>query len=101
MPGAGLPERHRTLRAAVDWSYDLLTADEQALFTSLGVFVGGFSLDGAAAVAGDLDLDLVDGIESLLNNSLLRTEPHVRGRAPLRNARDDAGVRARAARRAR
>jgi predicted ATPase/DNA-binding SARP family transcriptional activator len=74
MPGAGLPERHRTLRAAVDWSYDLLTADEQALFASLGVFVGGFSLDGAAAVAGDLDLDLVDGIESLLNNSLLRTE---------------------------
>ena len=74
VPGAGLPERHRTLRAAVDWSYDLLTADEQALFTSLGVFVGGFSLDGAAAVAGDLELDVVDGIESLLNNSLLRTE---------------------------
>ncbi len=74
VPGAGLPERHRTLRAAVDWSYDLLTADEQALFASLGVFVGGFSLDGAAAVAGELDLDLVDGIESLLNNSLLRIE---------------------------
>src|SRR5262249_7865837 len=73
-PGAGLPQRHRTLRAAVDWSYDLLTADEQALFTSLGVFVGGFSLDGAVAVAGDLDLDVLDGIESLLNNSLLRTE---------------------------
>ena len=75
VPGAGLPERHRTLRAAVDWSYDLLTADEQVLFTSLGVFVGGFSLDGAVAVAGDLDLDVVDGIESLLDNSLLRTEP--------------------------
>ena len=38
------------------------------------MFVGGFSLDGAAAVAADLDLDVVDGIESLLNNSLLRTE---------------------------
>src|SRR5262249_36617242 len=74
VPGAGLPQRHRTLRAAVDWSYDLLTADEQALFTSLGVFVGGFSLDGAVAVAGDLDLDVLDGIESLLHNSLLRTE---------------------------
>ena len=74
VPGAGLPERHRTLRAAVDWSYDLLTPDEQALFTSLAVFVGGFSLDGAAAVAGDLDLDVMDGIESLLNSSLLRTE---------------------------
>ena len=53
--GRGLPERHRTLRAAIEWSYDLLTADEQALFTSLGVFVGGFTLDGAEAVAGDLD----------------------------------------------
>jgi predicted ATPase/DNA-binding SARP family transcriptional activator len=74
VPGAGLPERHRTLRAAVDWSYDLLTPDEQALFTSLGVFVGGFSLAGAAAVVGDLELDLIDGIESLLNNSMLRTE---------------------------
>ena len=34
-PGAGLPERHRTLRAAIEWSYDLLGAEEQALFTSL------------------------------------------------------------------
>jgi predicted ATPase/DNA-binding SARP family transcriptional activator len=74
VPGAGLPVRHRTLRAALDWSYDLLTAEEQELFTSLGVFVGGFSLDGATAVAGDLGLDPVDGIESLLDNSLLRTE---------------------------
>jgi predicted ATPase/DNA-binding SARP family transcriptional activator len=74
VPGAGLPGRHRTLRTAVDWSYDLLTPDEQTLFTSLGVFVGGFSLGGATAVAGDLQLDVVDGIESLLNKSLLRTE---------------------------
>jgi len=74
-PGAGVPERHRTLRAATEWSYDLLTAEEQALFTSLGVFVGGFTLDGAEAVAGELGLDVVDGVESLLSNSLLRTEP--------------------------
>ncbi|MGZ8717449.1 MAG: ATP-binding protein, partial [Gaiellaceae bacterium] len=73
-PGAGMPERHRTLRAATEWSYDLLTAEEQALFTRLAVFVGGFSLDGAGAVAGDLELDVVDGVESLLNHSLLRTE---------------------------
>ena len=78
-PGAGLPERHRTLRAAIEWSYDLLGAEEQALFTSLGVFVGGFTLDGAKAVAGDLELDVVDGVESLLNNSLLRTEPMAGG----------------------
>ena len=73
-PGAGVPARHRTLRAAIDWSYDLLTPEEQALFTSLAVFVGGFTLDGAEAVAGDLQLDVVDGVESLLSNNLLRTE---------------------------
>ena len=73
-PGAGVPERHRTLRAAIGWSYDLLTPEEQALFTSLAVFVGGFTLGGAEAVAGDLELDIVDGVESLLSNSLLRTE---------------------------
>jgi len=74
-PGAGLPERHRTLRTAIEWSYHLLDEEEQALFTSLGVFVGGFTLNGARAVAGQLELDVVVGIESLLNNSLLRTEP--------------------------
>ncbi len=73
-PGAGVPRRHRTLRTAIEWSYDLLTAEEQALFTSLAVFVGGFTLGGAAAVAGDADLDIVDGVESLLSNNLLRTE---------------------------
>ena len=49
-PGAGMPERHRTLRAATEWSYDLLTTEEQQLFTSIAVFVGGFTLDGAGAV---------------------------------------------------
>ena len=73
-PGADLPERHRTLRAAIDWSYDLLTPEEQALFTSLSVFVGGFTLEGAAAAAGGLEIDVVDGVESLLTNNLLRTE---------------------------
>ena len=101
VPGAGLPERHRTLRAAVDWSYDLLTADEQALFTSLGVFVGGFSLDGAAAVAGEPRpgpgrRDRVSPEQQPASH-----RAHVRGRAALRNAGDDAGIRARAPRRAR
>ena len=65
-PGTGVPERHRTLRAAIEWSYALLGAEEQALFTSLGVFVGGFTLDGARAIAGDRELDVVARIESLL-----------------------------------
>ena len=67
------------MRAAIGWSYDLLGEEEQALFTSLGAFVGGFTLDGAKAIAGDLEFDVVAGVESLLNNSLLRTAPMAAG----------------------
>jgi predicted ATPase/DNA-binding SARP family transcriptional activator len=73
-PGSGAPERHRTLRAAIEWSYELLEPSQQQLFASLGVFVDGFTLDAAKAVAGDLELDLVENVESLLHNNLLRTE---------------------------
>jgi non-specific serine/threonine protein kinase len=52
--GRTAPPRHRTLRAALDWSYDLLGAPERALLGRLGVFVGGFSLGGAEAVAGPI-----------------------------------------------
>ncbi|MFN8540248.1 MAG: tetratricopeptide repeat protein [Thermomicrobiales bacterium] len=48
-----LPARQRTLRAAIGWSHDLLSPDEQALFRRLGVFVGGGDLDAVAAVCGD------------------------------------------------
>src|SRR6185503_1770904 len=44
------PVRRQTLRAAIDWSYDLLTAEEQALLRRLSVFAGGFDLDGAESV---------------------------------------------------
>ncbi|HET6316428.1 MAG TPA: AAA family ATPase [Chloroflexota bacterium] len=46
-----LPERQRTLRATLDWSYDLLPAAEQRLFVALGVFVGGCTAEAAAAVS--------------------------------------------------
>jgi len=78
-PGAALPERHRTLSAAIAWSYALLSAGERELFTSLGIFVGGFSLDGAEAVGDAPSPDVADLVESLLNNSLLRTERSAAG----------------------
>jgi predicted ATPase/serine/threonine protein kinase len=70
-----LPQRQQTLRAAIDWSYDLLTAPEQKLFRRLSVFVGGCSLEGAEAVCdakSDLDIDLLDGIASMVDKSLMQ-----------------------------
>jgi predicted ATPase/DNA-binding winged helix-turn-helix (wHTH) protein len=68
-----MPQRHQTLRAAMDWSYDLLSPAEQKLFRRLSVFVGGCTLEGAEAVCdtkGDLDLDLLDGMTSMVDKSL-------------------------------
>jgi predicted ATPase/transcriptional regulator with XRE-family HTH domain len=73
------PPRQRTLRDTIAWSYDLLDPAEQTLFLRLGVFAGGFGLDGAAAVArlGDVAaVGVLDGIASLLDKNLLvRREP--------------------------
>ena len=62
------PERQRTLRATIEWSYQLLTEEEQDLFRRLAVFRGSFSLEAAEAVCG-CDLDL---LESLVLKSLVR-----------------------------
>jgi predicted ATPase len=74
-----LPERQRTLRRAIDWSHDLLTASEQKLLRRLSVFVGGCTLEAAEAVCDaneDLGADLLDTITSLVDKSLLsQTEP--------------------------
>jgi predicted ATPase/serine/threonine protein kinase len=70
-----LPQRQQTLRATMDWSYDLLSAAEQKLFRRLSVFVGGCNLEGVEAVCdtkGDLDLDLLDGVSSMQDKSLLQ-----------------------------
>lgn len=70
---ADLPTRQQTVRNAIDWSYTLLSADEQTLLARLGVFVGGFTLESAAAVVNpDGNLDIFAGVEALLRNSLLR-----------------------------
>ena len=70
-----LPARQRTLRSTLEWSYSLLNEKEKALHARLGVLVGGFSLEAAEAVCNpEGDLDILDGISSLVNNSLLRQE---------------------------
>ncbi len=48
--------RHRSLRAAIEWSYDLLTAEEQEVFRRLAMFPGGFDEPGAVALCADLEL---------------------------------------------
>jgi predicted ATPase len=69
----GLAARQRTLRGAIDWSYNLLDEGEKKLFARLGVFVGGWTLEAAEEVCGDdLPFDVLDGLESLLDKSLLR-----------------------------
>ena len=71
-----LPQRQQTLRAAIDWGYDLLSAAEQRLFRRLSVFVGGCNLESVEAVCdpkGDLwDLDLLDGMASMVDKSLVQ-----------------------------
>jgi predicted ATPase/class 3 adenylate cyclase len=63
-----VPERQRTLRAAIEWSYELLTEDEQRAFRSLAVFAGSFDL-GAVSPVGGVDLDV---LQSLIDKSLVR-----------------------------
>jgi predicted ATPase/serine/threonine protein kinase len=70
-----LPKRQQTLRGAIDWSYDLLTAEEQKLFRRLAVFVGGCAMDGAEAVCNarnDLGADLLETMASLVDKSLIQ-----------------------------
>ncbi|HEX2068639.1 MAG TPA: adenylate/guanylate cyclase domain-containing protein [Actinomycetota bacterium] len=70
-----LPERQRTLRAAIEWSHELLDPDERRLFARLAVFSGGWTLDTAEAVcASGLDLPILDGLASLVDKSLVRQE---------------------------
>jgi tetratricopeptide (TPR) repeat protein len=77
------PARQQTLRGTIEWSYALLGAEQQALFRNLSVFVGGFSLDGAdavwRAVAPVQDLDVLDGLSDLVDQSLIRPAPRVSG----------------------
>ena len=74
-----LPERQRTMRATLDWSYGLLTAEEQALLRLLSAFVGGFRLDDVERVvelAGGIgDNDVLCVLEALIEQSLVVSDP--------------------------
>lgn len=78
-----MPARQQTLRDTIAWSYDLLTSEEQRLFRRVAPFTGGFTLEAAEFVAtegddlGDMpslsaSLDILNGLTSLVDNSLLR-----------------------------
>jgi predicted ATPase/class 3 adenylate cyclase len=69
-----LPPRQRTLRATITWSYSLLAEPEKRLFARLSVFRGGAGLEAVEAVGnpeGDLGIDTLDGLTSLIDNSLV------------------------------
>jgi predicted ATPase/DNA-binding SARP family transcriptional activator len=73
----GIAARHRTLRATIDWSYDLLDPDERLLLHRLSVFAGELSLDAAEAVCsgdGILQDDVLDLLSSLADKSLVVVE---------------------------
>ena len=75
----GAVERHQTLRAAIDWSYDLLDEPERRLLARLAVFSGGFTVEAAETVcAGDgIDRDLVfEHVANLVSRSLVVAEEH-------------------------
>jgi len=72
-----VPERQRTMSATLDWSYDLLTEPEKALFGQLSVFVGGFSLEAAEAVGAaeaDDDSSVLHLLGELVGQSLVAVE---------------------------
>ena len=77
-----LPARQQTLRDAIAWSYDLLEPAERRLFDRLSVFVGGWAFESGEAVCDPdraLGIDLLDGLSSLIDKSLLRQEEAAHG----------------------
>jgi predicted ATPase/DNA-binding CsgD family transcriptional regulator len=80
-PRRPTPAHHRSVRAAVEWSYALLDPVEQAAFRSLAVFVGGFDADAARAVAPGMSLDV---LARLVDKSLITVVPAAQHRTRYR-----------------
>jgi predicted ATPase/serine/threonine protein kinase len=77
-----LPQRQQSLRGTLEWSYDLLDEVEKVLFRRLAVFLGGGTLEGIEAICyteGELKLDVLDGVTSLVEKNLLRQEESAEG----------------------
>jgi len=70
------PDRHRTMRDTIAWSHDLLDEPEQGLYRRLGVFVGGFTLEAAQAVAAEHH-NVLNGVSALVTASLVIPTPSV------------------------
>ncbi|MBV9894756.1 MAG: AAA family ATPase [Chloroflexi bacterium] len=73
-----MPARHRTLRTALAWSYDLLSPEQQRLFRRLGAFAGGASIEAIEIVGNgreELPVDVFDGVAHLLDHGLVRKDP--------------------------
>lgn len=73
--------RHQTLRAAIEWSYDLLNQNEQALFRRLSIFAGSFTLEAAQTICGDEEIqsdEILTLLGRLLDKSLLQVDPSLR-----------------------
>jgi non-specific serine/threonine protein kinase len=75
----GVPQRQRSLRAAIAWSYELLSAPAQALFRRIAVFHGGCSLDAVREICGDGSLDVLQELRVLVANSLVRRSDDLAG----------------------
>ncbi len=77
-----LPARQRTLYQAIEWSYSLLDEEDKRLLQYLSVFIGGWTFESAEAVCnaeGEPSIPILDGIETLLNNNLLRPPDDAKG----------------------
>jgi predicted ATPase len=73
------PARQRTLRATIEWSFRLIAPSEQAVFTTLGVFTSGFTVQTAEAVCSTPGAPVADALSALLDHGLIQRVPARRG----------------------